>query len=94
MSNEVWDRVQIDLVDMRQKPIRDFHWICDVQDHFSKFHIIWPLKRKCGEEVSDGIRTHVLAHYGLPNIFQSDNGTEFVNQLVEKLIEKEWRGKY
>jgi hypothetical protein len=29
----------------------------------------------------------------LPNIFQSDNGTEFVNQLVVKLIEKEWRGK-
>ena len=92
VSNEVWDRVQIDLVDMQQKSINGFHWISHVQDHFSKFHIIWPLKRKCGQEVSEGIRTHVLAHYGLPNIFQSDNGTEFVNQLVEKLIEKEWRG--
>ena len=49
--------------------------------------------KKFGEEVSEGIRIHVLAHYGLPNIFQSDNGTEFVNHLVEKLIEKHWRGK-
>ena len=77
---------------MQQKPIDGFHWICHVQGHFSKFHIIWSLKRKCGQEVADGIRSHVLAYYGLPNIFQSDNGTEFVNQLVEKLIEKEWRG--
>ena len=34
-----------------------------------------------------------LSYFGLPNIFQSDNGTEFVNHLVEDLIKKEWRGK-
>ena len=78
---------------MQQKPIDGFHWICHVQDHFSIFHIILPLKRKCGQEVADGIRSYVLAYYGLPYIFQSDNGAEFVNQLLEKLIEKEWRGK-
>ena len=83
---------QIDLVDMQQKPLKDFHCIRHVQDNFSKVHIIWLLKRKCGEEVAFGIRSHVLAYDGLPNIFQSDNGTEFVNQLVEKLIENEWRG--
>ena len=79
---------------MQKKPIDGFHWICHIEDHFSKFHIIWPLKRKCGIEGADGICTRVLAYYGLPNIFQSDNGAEFVNHLVEDLVKKEWRGKY
>ena len=77
---------------MQQRPVNELHWICHIVDHFSKFHIIFPLKRKCGQEVADGLRSRVLAYYGLPNILQCDNGTEFVNQLVENLIEKEWRG--
>jgi hypothetical protein len=77
---------------MQQKPIDGFHWICRVQDHFSQFHIIWPLKRKCRQEVSDGIRSHLLAYYGMPKNFQSDE-TVIVNQLVQNLFEKEWKGK-
>ena len=61
-------------------------------DHFSKFHILWPQYNKTGAEVAEGIKTRVLPYFGLPKIFQSDNGLEFRNEMVESLLLFEWQG--
>lgn len=55
-------------------------------DHWPKFHVIWPLKRKTGKAVAEGLITHVFAFLRLPRIIQSDNGKEFVNQIVREAI--------
>jgi transposase InsO family protein len=36
-------------------------------------------------------RDHVLAYLGLPVIFQSDNGSEFVNHVLKELLNR-WPG--
>ncbi len=65
-------RFQIDLVDMRHRPVnrkgRIYQWIAHVMDHFSKFHIIWALEHKCAEEVSEGVERYVLSYFGLSEI--------------------------
>ena len=76
-SNNFWTRIQIDLVDMRHNPCEEFKWIAHVEDHFSKFHVIWAMKNKCAEEVAQCLKERVFAYFGLPQIFQSDNGLEF-----------------
>ena len=43
------------------------------------------------EETADGFERYVLSYFGLPRIFQSDNGTEFRNQVMRRLV-TDWDG--
>ena len=61
-------------------------------DHWSKFHIRWPLMKKSATEVAMGLVTRGSPYVGLPKILQSDNGREFVNQIVKECLEM-WPGE-
>ena len=43
-------------------------------DHWSKYHILWPMMKKSAVEVAMGLVTWVFPYLGLPKILQSDNG--------------------
>ncbi|CAF0919694.1 unnamed protein product [Brachionus calyciflorus] len=49
------------------------------------------MKNKSAEEVCYGLKRFVFPYFGLPNIFQCENGTEFKNSLVKNLIQN-WEG--
>ena len=68
-------------------PDGDFHYIGHFVDHMTKFNILFPLKDKSADEVARMIEERVLAYVGPPHIFHSDNGREFVNQLLHSLLE-------
>ena len=85
-------RLQIDLIDMRSDPDGDKKWIGHAVDHFSKFHILFPLQSKEAKEVSRCLKTFVFAYFGLPLILHSDNGKEFVNSLITELV-NHWPGE-
>lgn len=95
-SDEFLSRIQLDLVDMRNKPCKKdgktYQWIAHIVDHFSKFHILWPQQHKTAEEVVDGLRKFVFPYFGLPKILQCDYGKEFKNKDVISLI-KDWGGE-
>ena len=76
---------------MRHSPDRGYNYIGHFMDHFSKFHVLFPIQRKTADEVSRMIEERVLAYFGPPKIFHSDNGREFVNQLIRAMFER-WRG--
>ena len=65
---------------------RKYVWLAHVIDHFSKLHIIWAQETKTMEETGNGFERNVLAYFGLPLILHTDNGQEFVNQYMSKLI--------
>eukprot|EP00731_Ephydatia_muelleri_P028117 Em0019g990a len=79
---------QIDLIDMRHMPDDSNNYIAHYMDHWSKFHIMWPLMRKSAVEVAVGLTTKVFSYLGLPKILQSDNGREF-NFLKEPCVMEE-----
>lgn len=85
------DRVQVDLIDMSHSPDGDFHYVGHVMDHFSKFHILFPLQQNTTAEISRQLEERVLAFFGPPKIFHSGNGSEFVNQLICAMFER-WGG--
>ena len=53
---------------------------------------MWPLMRKSALEVAVGLATKVLPYLRLPEILQSDNGREFVNEIVKETL-KLWPGQ-
>ena len=83
---------QIDLIDFRKTPDKGFNWIGHVIDHFSKFHIIFPLIRKEAEEVVENLVCKVFCYVGLPFLLHSDRGREFVNDVIRNTVKK-WPGK-
>ena len=84
-------RIQVDLISMEETPDDGFKYICHVEDHFSKFHVIFPLQTKTAVEVAQGLQERYLSYFGPPRIFHTDNGREFVNSLLPALIAK-WEG--
>ena len=82
------ERIQIDLIDRKHTPDGEFNYIGHFTDHMSKFHILFPLKSKSASEVARLIEETVLAYVGPPCIFHSDNGREFVNQLLHSLLDR------
>ena len=86
IENNFLQRLQMDLIDMRNTPDGEFHYIAQVMDHFSKFHILLPTKTKEAEEITCLFKERVLAYFGAPHIFHSDNGWAFCNQVLTKLM--------
>ena len=61
-------------------------------DHWSKMHFLFPLSRKSGAEVVLNPQNHVFSYVSVPKILHSDNGCEFVNEVVESVV-REWPGE-
>ena len=85
-------RLQVDLIDMRHRPDSSYHWIGHYMDHWSKYHVIFPLMKKSAAEVAINLQRSVFAFLGTPKILHSDNGREFVNDVVRRLL-SEWPGE-
>ena len=82
----------MDLIDMRSSPNdADMNFIFHAMDHFTKIHIIRPIRRKEAACVAECLMTSVFPVYGLPRILQMDNGKEFVNKTIAKIVE-DWPG--
>ena len=77
---------------MRHRPDGIYKWVGHYMDHWSKFHVLFPLSRKSASEVALGLQNYVFAYLGTPRILHSDNGREFVNEIVRNLV-KQWPGK-
>ena len=69
---------------MSKEPDECFKWIGHAIDHFSKYHILFPLLSKEGAEVAMNLIKYVFSYFGLPYLLHCDNGREFVNEVVEK----------
>ena len=77
---------------MRHRPDGIYKWIGHFMDHWSKMHVLFPLARKSAAEVGLNLQNNVFALLGTPRILHSDNGREFVNEIVQTVV-KEWPGE-
>ncbi len=66
---------------MRDRPDGKFKWILHVKDHFSKFLWAYPLESKEVEPMAEKLLNQFYT-FGPPCILQSDNGKEFVAQII------------
>ena len=75
-SQNVGERVQVDLIDMRNSPSGKYKWILHTHDQKSRFQTLWPLVDKSAPAVAE-VMTYWLAAGHQMKIWQSDNGGEF-----------------
>ena len=85
--------VQIDLIDMQHLPNGEFKWILHVIDHQSKFNFVFQLKNKSASDMANALQKWVFPFIGLTSILHSDNGHEFVNQLIKEVLST-WPGEF
>lgn len=81
VGRHVWERVQIDLIDMRSEPDGEFRWILHVIDHFSKFTSLYALRNKQAVEVAAKL-AEWIAHGEPPTYLCCDNGEGFKGVLL------------
>jgi hypothetical protein len=81
ISGRAWERVQIDLIDMRHEPSGQYKWILHIKDHFSKYTQLYPLKSKHAGPIADCFAQFIAAFLP-PKIMQADNGKEFKGALL------------
>jgi hypothetical protein len=74
--NNLFERVQIDLMDFTDRPDGEYKYILHIVDHFSKYSCAFPLKNKYAEDVANAMAVYI-AMFGPPLIVHCDNGTEF-----------------
>ena len=81
------DLWQIDLLDMQKyaRQNRGYRYMCVIIDCFSKFLWIKPLKSKRGKEIVKALALLLMSER--PNKIQADQGSEFFNKDVAKMLE-------
>jgi len=78
--------LKIDLIDMRARPDGEYRWIAHARDHFTRFSWTRPLKSKEAKYVASFL-LELFMTSGAPKILHSDNGKEFVAQIIKDLID-------
>ena len=71
---------------MIQEPHGSFKFIGHICDHFSKVNVIIPLMTKEPAEIVKNLKEKFLCYFGLPKIIHSDNGSEFIDGLINALV--------
>ena len=78
-------RCQVDLIDMQSNPDGKYKFILSYQDHLTKFILLRALETKRAEEVAYEL-LDIFTTIGAPSVLQSDNGGEFVNQVISERV--------
>ena len=63
----------------------DFKYIMVYQDHLTKWTVLRPLKTKRADEIAKNL-VNIFCHFGSPLLLHSDNGREFVNEVIHSLL--------
>lgn len=84
ISSQPWEHICIDLITPLEMSENGEDTILTIIDVFSRFVILYPLKGKSMREISKHL-WKCFGTMGVPKIIQSDNGSEFVNSMIETM---------
>jgi hypothetical protein len=80
----IFERIGIDLITNLPVTREGFNGILVITEYFSKFPYAVPVCSKSAEEIA-GHLWYYMSIFGCPKVILSDQGTEFLNKVVEKL---------
>ena len=68
--------------------IMGFHYILVIQDLFTKWVEIVPLRKATGKKIRDSFQELIINRWGTPRVIHTDNGTEFINNILRSLAQE------
>jgi hypothetical protein len=82
-----FDVISIDLKGPLPKTSgKNYTYVLSILDSFSRLYIPVPLENKKQETVANALWENYLSRFPAPNTIISDNGKEFTNRLVRKIL--------
>lgn len=81
-----FDHIAIDLLSLHKTTPRGNNYILVAVDISTRFVILRSLKDKSAPSVARAL-WEIVCDFGVPKIMQSDNGSEFVNEVVQALCQ-------
>jgi len=84
ISTDIFETISLDVLEL-SVPSNSFKHILVVQDLFSRYLVLIPIKTQTAAEMAAVIYERIVANYGVPVNFLSDNHKSFVKILSEKL---------
>lgn len=85
---EPWSTVSADVMGPFPPSRSSFQYILIIQDVFTKWIEITPLRSANGNLIRKALSNTVIHRWGTPRILLTDNGTEFVNSTLRSLAQE------
>lgn len=80
-----FDVIELDIYVLPMVDLEGFKYVLTVQCNFSKFVILLPMRTKSAPEVARVLFEGFMYLHGIPKVFKSDCGAEFMNSLIKEL---------
>ena len=85
---EPWAAVAADIMGPLPRSKAGFMYILIMQDLFTKWVEIVPLRVAKGKKIEAAFRELIINRWGTPQVLLTDNGTEFVNTTLRQVAEE------
>lgn len=84
-SSEPFERVSMDLVSYSDISENNNKYVLTLQDDLTRYVQAYPIPDKEAATVATKL-LHFCQHYGVPKRFHSDQGSEFMNNVIKQLM--------
>lgn len=81
-----WEVVASDIMGPFPRSTRGYSYILIFMDTFTRWIEVVPIRKADGNTIKKELNERVFLRFGVPDIFLSDNGTEFRNKLLDKFL--------
>ena len=79
-----FDRVGMDVTELPETP-KGYKYILTILDHLSRYLIMIPMKDQKTTTVAKKLNKHFISIYGVPKTILTDQGTNFMSNLMKEL---------
>ena len=86
--DDIWSLDILDLKDYGPENNRGYRYVLITIDNFSKFGWLVPLKNKNAQTIKDSFEDILINSKQKPNLFESDRGKEFYNNIFQDFLNK------
>ena len=86
--DDIWSLDILDLKDYGPENNRGYRYVLVVIDNSSKFGWTVPLKNKVAQTIKDSFENILISSKRKPNLFESDRGKEFYNNIFQDFLNK------
>src|SRR6266540_947842 len=85
---DIFERWEVDIVGPLPITREGNRYIVVAMDYFSRWPEARPLKMANADTVATFLYEEIICRFGAPRILQSDRGTHFVNELIQRLTRR------
>ncbi len=85
---DIFERWGVDIIGLLPITREGNRYIVVAMDYFSRWPEARPLRAANADTVTTFLYEEIICRFGAPRILQSDRGTHFVNEVIQRLTKR------